>query len=158
MAQPSFSPVPIAGEVRPTMTTAIPELGRAKKPGLGRSARHVSGVGEGTNAPGEGYALTIAERECEKLTFAHPHDLHDVTVGVALVAAKRASVVGRGPMLGDVRVAMDLFGLRGSVPVSRETTKPFIGLAHSYPAQRRFVDAVSAAQLTSGENDAASQH
>jgi hypothetical protein len=140
------------------MTTATPELGRAKKPGLERSARRVSGVGEGTNAPGEGYALTIAARECAKLTFAHPHDRHDVTVGVALVAAKRASVVGRGPMLGDVHVAMDLFGLRASSPVPRETTTPFIGLAHSYAAQRRFVDAVSATQLTTGSNDAASQH
>lgn len=158
MAQPSFSPVPIAGEVRPTMTTATPELGRAPKPGLERSARRVSGVGEGTNAPGEGYAQTIAERECAKLIFAHPHDVHDVTVGVASVAAKRASLIGRGPTLGDVHVAMDLFDLRTSSPVSRETTKPFVGLGHSYPAQRRFVDAVSAAKLTSDANDAASNH
>ncbi|HEY5265974.1 MAG TPA: hypothetical protein VIJ40_04095 [Acidimicrobiales bacterium] len=158
MAQPSFSPVPIAGEVRPTMTTATPEFGRVPKPGLERSARRVGGAGEGTNAPGEGYALTIAERECAKLTFAHPHDAHDVTVGVASVAAKRASLIGRGPTLGDVHVALDLFGLRESSPVSRETTKRFIGLAHNYAAQRRFVDAVSATKLTSGANDAASNH
>jgi len=140
------------------MTTATPEFGRAPKPGLHRSARHVSGVGEGTNAPGEGYALTIAERECAKLAFVHHHDAHDVTVGTALVAAKRASLIGRGPTLGDVHVAMDLFGLRTTSPVPRETTKPFTGLAHSYPAQRRFVDAVSAANLISGANDAASNH
>jgi hypothetical protein len=140
------------------MTTATPEFGRVKKPGMERSAHRVSGASEGTNAPGEGYALTIASRECDKLTFVHPHDRLDVTTGVALVAAKRASVVGRGPTLGDVHVAMDLFGLRDASPVSREATKPFVGLAHSYPDQRRFVDAVSAARLTSGANDAASQH
>jgi hypothetical protein len=140
------------------MTTATPELGRTPKLGLERSARRVAGVGEGTNAPGEGYALTIATRECAKLAFAHPHDLHDVTVGVASIAAKRASLVGRGPTLGDVHVAMDLFGLRAISPVTREITKPFSGLAHSYSAQRRFVDAVSPAKLTSGANDAASSH
>jgi hypothetical protein len=140
------------------MTTATPEFGRAKKAGLERSAIRSKGQGLGTPAPGEGFALTIATRECEKLTFAHPHDLHDVTIGVAAVAAKRASYVGRGPTLSDVRVAMDHFGLRVLSPVSRDVTKPFMGIGHSYAAQRRFVDGVSASMLTSGANDAASQH
>lgn len=112
----------------------------------------------GTPAPGEGYALTIASRECAKLVFEHTHDLDDVTCGVAVIAAKRASLVGRGPTLGDVHVALDLFGLRTSSPVSRASTKPFSGLAHSYAQQRRFADAVTPEQLTSGSNDAASSH
>ncbi len=49
--------------------------------------------------------MTIAARECAKLTFEHEHDRHDVALGVGLVAAKRASLIGRGPQLGDVRVA-----------------------------------------------------
>lgn len=140
------------------MVTATPELGRARKPGLEHSAHRVSGIGLGTPAPGEGYALTIADRECKKLTFEHPEDLHDVIVGVAAVAAKRASVLVRGPTLSDVHVAMDHFGLRTTSPVSRTTTRPFRGLAHSYAAQRRFVDAVSAVLLTTGANGAASAH
>ena len=140
------------------MVTATPEIGRTPKPGLERSSRAVAGVGQGTPAPGEGYALTIASRECKKLNFAHAHDLDDVIIGVASVAAKRASLIGRGPTLGDVRVAMDLFGLRASSPISRDITTPFRGLAHSYVAQRRFVDAVTPAQLTAGANDAASRH
>lgn len=112
----------------------------------------------GTPAPGEGYALTIASRECAKLTFQHAHDLEDVVIGVAVIAAKRASVVGRGPTLGDAHVAMDLFGLRDSSPVTRAMTEPFVGLAHSYAAQRRFADAVDPEQLTSGPSDAASSH
>jgi len=140
------------------MTTQTPELGRTAKPGLERSAVRATGTGLGTPAPGEGYALTIADRECKKLTFEHPEDLHDVIVGVAGVAAKRASVVGRGPTLSDVHVAMDHFELRSTSPVSRAKTKPFQGLAHSYAAQRRFVDAISAALLTTGANGAASSH
>lgn len=140
------------------MTTPTPEIGRRPKPGLERSAHRASGPGYGTPAPGEGYALTIAERECIKLVFDHPHDSHDVIVGVGVVAAKRASLVGRQPTLGDVHVAMDLFALRASSPVTRSTTTPFVGLAHSYPAQRRFADSVSSEQLTAGGNDAASSH
>jgi len=140
------------------MVTSTPELGRRPKPGLERSAHRITGKGLGTPAPGEGYALTIADRECKKLVFEHPEDLHDVIVGVAAVAAKRASVIGRGPTLSDVHVAMDHFALRATSPVSRATTKPFRGLAHSYAAQRRFVDAISADLLTTGANGVASSH
>jgi hypothetical protein len=140
------------------MATEIAELGRAKKPGLERSAHPPIGAGFGTPAPGEGYALTIADRQCAKLTFEHPHDSHDVTLGVALVAAKRASLIGRGPTLGDVNVAMDYFSLREASPITRATTKPFSGLAHSYAAQRRFVDAIPGDQLITGANDAKSSH
>ena len=100
----------------------------------------------------------MAARQCHKLVYEHPHDRDDVTVGVALVAAKRASLIGRQPTLGDVHVAMDFFGLRTDSPVSRVTTKPFRGLAHSYVAQRRFVDAVPGEQLVTGANDPASSH
>jgi hypothetical protein len=140
------------------MSTQTPEPGRARKPGLERSAHGLSGKGLGTPAPGEGFALSIADRECRKLEFDHPESLHDVIVGVAAVAAKRASVVGRGPTLSDVHVAMDYFGLRDSSPVPRSTTKVFSGLAHSYAAQRAFVDAISAEALTTGANGAASLH
>ncbi len=140
------------------MVTATPEIGRTPKPGLERSPRAVAGVGQGTPAPGEGYALTMASRECKKLNFDNVHDLEDVIIGVGSVAAKRASLVGRGPTLGDVHVAMDLFGLRTTSPVSRDIAAPFRGLAHSYPAQRRFADAVTSAELTSGVNAAASRH
>src|ERR1700735_712601 len=116
------------------MATEIPELGRLKKAGLQRAAPPPVGTGFGTPAPGEGYALTIAERECEKLTFEHHQDEHDVIIGVGLVAAKRASLIGRGPTLGDVNVALDYFGLREATPVSRTLTAKFRGLAHSYVA------------------------
>jgi hypothetical protein len=134
------------------MTTGTPEIGRLKKPGLERSAIRAEGTGFGTPAPGEGYALTIAHRECAKLAFEHPHDEEDVTVGVSIVAAKRASLIGRGPTLGDVQVALEYLGLLAASPVTRVTTTPFLGLAHSYAAQRHFSDAVPAEALTSGDN------
>ena len=136
------------------METATPQFARPPKPGLQRSAHQTAGRGRGTQAPGEGFALTIAQRECDKLEFEHEHDRHDVALGVALVAAKRASIVGRGPQLGDVHVAMDLFGLRATAVVDHATSQPFAGLAHSYVAQRRFVDAVGADRLVASNDDA----
>jgi hypothetical protein len=129
------------------METGTPEFARVPKAGLQRSALKSTGRGQGTQAPGEGFALTIAERECARLDFEHEHDRHDVALGVALVAAKRASLVGRGPQLSDVRVALELFGLRAGQVVDHAAAQHFAGLAHSYVAQRRFVDAVGDEQL-----------
>ena len=125
------------------MSTATPEIGRSKKPGLLRHAP--TGVGSGTNAPGEGFAMTLAEHECADLHVAGVAH-HDLVVGVGLVAAKRASLAGRGPTVYDVRVVLDLFGLREHTSA---VASDFAGLAHSYAAQRRFVDAVTEEQLFS---------
>lgn len=148
MTQPTFAPVPASGTVRPTMKTATPELARTPKPGLQRSARLVVGRGQGTQAPAEGFALTIAQREVEKLSFEHEHDRHDVALGIALLAAKRASLIGRSPQLSDVRVAMELFALGDATIISHQRAKPFSGIAHSYVDQRKFVDAIDVDQLT----------
>jgi len=129
------------------MPTPTPEFARPPKAGLQRSPHPFSGSGAGTPAPGGGFALTIAEREVSKLPFDHEHDHHDVAIGIALVAAKRASLIGRGPTIGDVRVALDHFGLLEVTSVDHHHVTPFAGLAHSYVAQRAFVDAVAADEL-----------
>jgi hypothetical protein len=138
------------------METGTPEFSRKPKAGLLRSVPAAGQAGRGTQAPGEGFALTIAARECAKLNFEHEHDRHDVALGVGLVAAKRASLINRGPQLGDVRVAMALFGLRTTSVVDHSLSAPFRGLAHSYVLQRRFVDAVDGDELLE-INDAEAQ-
>lgn len=123
------------------MATATPEIGRAKKAGL---LRHVPAMaGAGTQAPGEGFAMTLAERECAEL-HVEGIDHHDLVVGIGLVAAKRASLAGRGPTVYDVRAALDHFGLRNHETAASAS---FSGIAHSYVAQRRFVDSVTEEQL-----------
>ncbi len=129
------------------METGTSEFSRTPKPGLLHAMPAAGQAGRGTQAPGEGFALTIAARECAKLNFDHEHDRHDVALGVGLVAAKRASLIGRGPQLGDVRAAMNLFGLIGASSVDHQLSEPFRGLAHSYVLQRRFVDAVDGDEL-----------
>jgi hypothetical protein len=129
------------------METGTAEFSRTPKPGLLHVVPAAGQVGRGTQAPGEGFALTIAERECAKLIFDHEHDRRDVILGVGLVAAKRASLIGRGPQLGDVRVALALFGLRDAPSIDHHLSEPFRGLAHSYVLQRRLVDAVDGDEL-----------
>ena len=136
------------------MTTHTPELGRPQKPGLQRSPHPVTALHRGTPAPGEGYALTLAHHAITGLNFAHEHDRHDVELGVGLVAAKRASLIGRGPTPDDVRVAMTVLGLDGVEAVDARAAAPFAGLAHSYVAQRRFVDAVADDRLVAATHDA----
>jgi hypothetical protein len=97
----------------------------------------------GTNAPGEGFAMSLAQHECAAL-HVEGVEHHDLVMGIALVAAKRASLAGRGPTVYDVRVALDVFGLRES---GTTNVADFAGIAHSYAAQRRFVDAVTEEQL-----------
>lgn len=94
--------------------------------------------------------MTIARREVAKLVFQRPHDRRDVELGVALVAEKRASVVGRGPILSDVLVAMDHFALRSQPVIDEQLAAPFAGLAHSYVLQRQLVDGVSDGELVPG--------
>ena len=123
------------------MATATPEIGRTPKAGLLRHAPSITGAG--TQAPGEGFAMTLAQRECEDIHVVGVSH-HDLVVGIGLVAAKRASLAGRGPTVYDVRAALHLFGLgRNGVA----NTSAFAGLAHSYVAQRRFVDGVTEDQL-----------
>ncbi len=147
MTQPSFVPVPATGAVRRTLATPAPSIGRPPKAGLQRSPHPPSGTGAGTPAPDAGYALTIAHHEFADASFEHDHDREDVVLGVALVAAKRASLVGRGPTRSDVRVAMEALGLTAGAAVSHHDAEPFAGLAHSYFRQREFVDAVTPERL-----------
>jgi len=129
------------------METGTSEFSRTPKAGLLHAMPAAGQAGRGTQAPGEGFALTIAARECAKLDFEHEHDRHDVALGVGLVAAKRASLIGRGPQLGDVRAVMNLFGLIGASSIDDQLSRPFRGLAHSYVLQRHLVDAVDGDEL-----------
>jgi hypothetical protein len=143
VAQPNFIPVSEAATVRPSMTTATPEIGRAKKPGLLGTPSVHGGLSHGTPGPDAGYALTLAERASSSLTsigISH----HDLVLGIALVASRRAGRAGRAPTMRDVEVAIDLFALRSKDPdAHRDAVQRFAGIAHSYAKQRQLVDAVS---------------
>jgi hypothetical protein len=145
VTQPNFVPVPDSAIVRATMTTATPEIGRAKKAGLLGGPNHGSGVGRGTATPDAGYALTLTHE------YLHQHHIvdtaevnhHDLEVGMAALASKRAGLFGRGPSMSDVRFAFELAGItNGTGVVSTSFATKLRGVGHSYFLLRDFVDGV----------------
>ena len=111
-------------------------------------ARHsLGGPGRtvGTPGPDSGFALRLARRFEHELKLGEGESEHDVLLGVALVAAKRAALFGRGPSIYDVRLGAGPVG----VPHGRATGAAvgaaralFSSISHDYVAQRRLVDSV----------------
>ena len=145
VTQPSFVPVADSGAVRRTVATETPQIGRPKKAGLLGSPVVSAGSGRGSTGPDGGFALTLAERALHHAIISLDESHHDLEVGIAALAAKRAAMNGRAPCASDVEVALDLFELRveASDRVIADRRIRFSGLGHSYVGLRRFVDAVT---------------
>jgi hypothetical protein len=155
VTQPTFVPVADSGAVRPCATTAPAQIGRPQKAGLLGAPGVASGRGRGTPGPDAGYALTLAHQMMREIELPEGEDPHDLEEGVAALAAKRASLLGRGPTGSDVAVAMDLFGLRtradGAITADRR--RRFAGIGHDYFARRSFVDSIPEAMLRQAPNE-----
>ena len=144
MAQPSFVPVPDSERVRPSLAAPFPTRERAGRPGVQRVPHARSGVGIGTTGPDQGYALTLAHRIAPRLHLVDGEDRHDVERGLALLASRRASLLGRAPCIYDLHAAAELFDFltdAGSDAIARRR-RLFSGVAHSYDAQRALADDV----------------
>jgi hypothetical protein len=91
----------------------------------------------------------LAHRLAPSLHLADGEDRHDVALGIALIASKRAALAGRAPCTYDLEVGAGLFGFLAEAPYDLVVFRRhlFEGLAHSYAGQRRLVDAVPAQAL-----------
>jgi hypothetical protein len=80
---------------------------------------------------------------------------HDVLLGVALVASRRAALFGRAPCIYDVRLALNLWGFLGDAPADVVSARrmAFSSLAHDYVAQRALVDSVPEEALRQRPDD-----
>jgi hypothetical protein len=89
--------------------------------------------------------MTLVHTAAARFFLDPSESAHDVELGIALLAARRAALSGRAPSWSDVEVAADLFGLRGRATpaIIADRRARFAGVAHSYATQRAFVDAVS---------------
>ena len=152
MAQPSFVPVPDAERVRASFSPPLPVKARTDRPGELRGPTAPRGARFGTTGPDQGYALTLAHRLGPRLHLAHGEDRHDVEHGVALLAAKRAALLGRAPCAYDLDAAADCFGLLDEAPAGLVALRRrlFAGIGHSYDTQRALADAVPDEALLAG--------
>lgn len=153
MTQPTFVPIAEADQVRPARHLHVPGPWTASRPAeaTGPTVRHGRTIG--TPGPDSGFALRLAKRFEDELQLDDGESAHDVLLGVALVAAKRAALLGRAPCVYDVRFALDLWGFLGDVkstpgapdtPEGRRAARKaaFSGVSHDYAAQRALVDSV----------------
>ena len=69
------------------------------------------GAGIGTPGPDSGFALRLAHRFEDELELGEGESAHDVLLGVALVASKRAALFGRAPCIYDVPPGAQPVGL-----------------------------------------------
>ncbi|MDH3706321.1 MAG: hypothetical protein OES57_09655 [Acidimicrobiia bacterium] len=115
----------------------------------------------GNQGPDQGYALTLARRELTKARLAENEHADDVVEGVAGLATRRASLFGRAPMIHDVRLAFEVYGLYEDPgpELAEWRRRAFAGLGHGpahYLEARALAEAVPE-PVVRGTPDAAAE-
>jgi hypothetical protein len=155
MTQPTFVPIAEADQVRPARHLHVPGPWTSSRPAelVGPTMRR--GAGIGTPGPDSGFALRLAHRFEDELELGEGESAHDVLLGVALVASKRAALFGRAPCIHDVRLALNLWGFLDDAPAGVRSTRraAFSSISHDYAAQRALVDAVPEELLRLGPDE-----
>jgi hypothetical protein len=155
MTQPTFVPISEADQVRPARHLLVPGPWTASRPAELGIPRLPAGRSVGTPGPDAGFALRLARRFEHDLKLTDGEAEHDVVLGVALVAAKRAALFGRAPCVYDVQFALAhwQFLSDASADVVAARRLLFSAVSHDYVAQRALVDSVPDAALraVSGE-------
>ncbi len=144
MTQPTFVPIAEADQVRPARHLHVPGSWTASRPAELKVPAVHRGRSVGTPGPDSGFALRLAKRFEHDLQLGEGESEHDVVLGVALVAAKRAALFGRAPSVYDVRFALDLWQFLADAPaeVRDQRRALFSSVSHDYVAQRALVDSV----------------
>ncbi len=145
MAQPTFVPITEADQVRSARRLSVPGHWHADRPGDLVGSSRPAGVRRGTPGPDQGFAMRLAHRFEGRLHLVHGEDTEDVLLGVAMLASKRAGLVGRAPCIYDLDAVFSLFGfLLPSPPpeLVEQRRSLFASASREYVAQRALVDAV----------------
>lgn len=144
MTQPTFVPIAEADQVRPARHMHVPGSWTTSRPAELTVPEHPRGRSMGTPGPDSGFALRLAHRFEHELKLEAGESEHDVALGVALIAAKRAALFGRAPSVYDVRLALNLWGFLDDAPAELKTARraAFSSISHDYVAQRSLVDSI----------------
>jgi hypothetical protein len=102
----------------------------------------------------------LARRVEHELKLGEGESEHDVLLGVALIAAKRAALFGRAPSVYDVRFALHLWGFLDDGPpeLTERRRVVFSGISHNYAAQRLLADSVPDETLRLGPEEVSPEH
>ena len=145
MTQPTFVPIAEADQVRPARHLHVPGAWTPTRPAELRTPHRPPRPAEGTPGPDSGFALRLAHRFGHELKLGEGESEHDVVLGVALIASKRAAIFGRAPSVYDVRFALMLWCFLDQDPpreLRHARRAAFSAVSHDYVAQRELADAV----------------
>jgi hypothetical protein len=147
VAQPQF--VPADQNKRPYYESPPrrPDSWTAARPGEIVGTAQPAGAGIGTQGPDQGYALKIVRQFDDRLVLEDGERREDVVEGCLGVALKRASLLGRAPVVHDWTVAFTIFGYlddaAGSELVAaRSALFDQVGNPHHYNESRELVELV----------------
>lgn len=100
----------------------------------------------GSPGPDQGYVYVLARRFQGQLQLASDEHEDDAIAGAVAVALKRASLLGRAPIVHDLTVALTVWGYLGDAPPSliayRQPLFAEVSNPHHYAELRRIVDLV----------------
>lgn len=149
MAQPDYVPLQGQQRVRPAEPMPPAKPWTATRPGEMVGLRPPVGPAFGSPGPDQGYALTLAARFVDRLLLAEGEHPADAVAGCVPVALKRASLLGRAPVVYDLELAFMLFGFLGDAPKELVAFRHewFAGAAHAYWKQRAIADLVPESTL-----------
>jgi hypothetical protein len=146
VAAPEYVPQPAIKHVRSYESPPRrPESWRPDRPGDSDTG---FALGDRFGAPGpdQGYIYVLARRFHGQLQLASDESEQDALAGAVAVALKRASLLGRAPVIHDLTVALTVWGFLGDAPPDliayRQPLFAEVANPHHYPEQRRLVDLV----------------
>jgi hypothetical protein len=147
VAAPEYVPVKPMDDVRAYESPPRrPEPWWAERPG-DLDAGQPTGAALGWQGPDQGYALVLAARFRDRIHLADGEHVDDVLAGATGIALRRASRLGRAPVIHDLEVALTVWGFLDRDPPAEliQTRRELfeeVSLPAHYAQGRRLVDAV----------------
>jgi hypothetical protein len=98
----------------------------------------------GSPGPNIGYAVTLANRAASRVNLADHEHLEDALAVIAAIAMRRASMIGRAPVMPDIDFAIVLLGYDTPAKADLfEWRREVVSHAgHEYIVRRGIVDAI----------------
>ncbi len=147
MAAPEYVPVKPIDDVRAYESPPRrPDSWLSNRPG-DLADGQPKGRSLGWPGPDQGYALVLAKRLTDRLRRKDGEHLDDVIEGGVAIALKRASLVGRAPVIHDVTIAFTIWGFLDKDPPDdlvqlRRRAFAELSVPLHYGEQRRLVESV----------------
>ncbi|HEX2381952.1 MAG TPA: hypothetical protein VHI95_04915 [Acidimicrobiales bacterium] len=116
MAAPEYVPVKPMDDVRTYESPPRrPDPWLAQRPGDLKTGQP-RGIHFGNPGPDQGYALNLAHRMQHRIVLQNGESLDDTIQGCLPIALKRASLMGRAPVIHDLVVAFTMWGFLDDQP------------------------------------------